>query len=253
MSAVDSKVIPELPESGSLARTFVDLAQSLSSGQDSYEVLSMLSQRTVEVLPVASSGILITDQAGVLQVIAASSPSAHLLDLFQIQNEEGPCFECCKTGEAISDVLLSENGAWPRYSALARKHGYTATYALPLRSKGVVLGALNLFAQMELSLERLLVAQTLADAATLSLLQLDPVMDLEIVARKVFFTIEERNIVEQAKGMISQRFEVTADVAFERIRQTSKQTSCHIIEVARAIISRDIDHPSFAHLNTDSL
>ena len=61
MSAVDTKVIPELPESGSLARTFVDLAQSLSSGQDSYEVLSMLSQRTVEVLPVASSGILITD------------------------------------------------------------------------------------------------------------------------------------------------------------------------------------------------
>jgi hypothetical protein len=253
MSAIDTKVIPELPESGSLARTFVDLAQSLSSGQDSFEVLSMLSQRTVEVLPVASSGILITDQAGVLQVIAASSPSAHLLDLFQIQNEEGPCFECCKTGLAVSDVLLSENGAWPRYSALARKHGYTATYALPLRSKGVVLGALNLFAQMELSLERLLVAQTLADAATLSLLQLDPVMDLEIVARKVFFTIEERNIVEQAKGMISQRFEVTADVAFERIRQTSEKISCHIIEVARAIVSRDISHPSHAHLSIGSL
>jgi len=106
MNAVTSKVIPTLPESGSLARTFVDLAQSLSRGQDSYEVLSMLSERCVEVLPVKASGILITDQSGVLQVIAASSPSAHLLDLFQIQNEEGPCFECCKNGEAISDTKL---------------------------------------------------------------------------------------------------------------------------------------------------
>ncbi|MFM2116047.1 MAG: hypothetical protein RIQ80_146 [Actinomycetota bacterium] len=248
MNAVTSKVIPTLPESGSLARTFVDLAQSLSRGQDSYEVLSMLSERCVEVLPVKASGILITDQSGVLQVIAASSPSAHLLDLFQIQNEEGPCFECCKNGEAISDTKLDENGPWPRYSALARKHGFKATYALPLRSKGLVLGALNLFAQVELNSERILVAQTLADAATLSLLQLDPIIDLEIVARKIYFTIEERNIVEQAKGMISQRFEVTADVALARIRKASEKANCHIIEVARAIVTRDSEHPSFTHL-----
>ena len=157
-----------IPESEHLARTFVDLTQSLSSGEDSYEVLSMLSNRCVELLPVSASGILIMDQLGVLQVIAASSPSAHLLDLFQIQNEEGPCFQCYRTGEAVSDIDVTDEVRWPRYSSLAKSNGFTATYALPLKSRGTVIGALNLFAKEKLSPERILVAQTLADAATLS-------------------------------------------------------------------------------------
>jgi transcriptional regulator with GAF, ATPase, and Fis domain len=245
---IDSKIIPTLAESGSLARTFVDVAQSLSQGQDSYEVLSMLSERCVELLPVKASGILIKDQAGILQVIAASNPSAHLLDLFQIQNEEGPCFECCGNGKPVSDTELASNGPWPRFANLARNKGFHAAYALPLQSKGKVLGALNLFAEKNLTDERVLVAQTLADAATLSLLQLDPVADIEILARKVFSTIEERNIVEQAKGMISQRFSVSADFALVRIRSVSDKCNCPIIEVARAIVERDVSHPSHSLL-----
>jgi AmiR/NasT family two-component response regulator len=100
-----------------------------------------------------------------------------------------------------------------------------------------------------LSEERLLVAQTLADAATLSVLQLDPVNDLEVITRKIIVTIEQRNIVEQAKGMISQRFSVDADVALIKIRDASERTNSHIIEVARAIVSREISHPSFHYLS----
>ena len=233
-----------IPESEHLARTFVDLTQSLSSGQDSYEVLSMLANRCVELLPVSASGILIVDQLGVLQVVAASNPSAHLLDLFQIQNEEGPCFQSYRSGEAISDLEISDELRWPRYTSLARSKGFTATYALPLRSRGTVIGALNLFAKEKLSSERLLVAQTLADAATLSLLQLDPVGNLEVLARKVIATIDERDTIEEAKGMISQRFSVTADVAFVRIINASKRSYMPNIEVARAIVTRNHEHPS---------
>jgi transcriptional regulator with GAF, ATPase, and Fis domain len=238
-----------IPESEHLARTFVDLTQSLSSGEDSYEVLSMLSNRCVELLPVSASGILIMDQLGILQVIAASSPSAHLLDLFQIQNEEGPCFQCYRTGEAVSDIDVTDEVRWPRYSSLAKSNGFTATYALPLKSRGTVIGALNLFAKEKLSPERILVAQTLADAATLSLLQLDPVSNLEVLARKVVSTIDERDTIEEAKGMISQRFSVTADVALIRIRKASAKSNSPIMEVARAIVTRNNEHPSISHLD----
>lgn len=244
MGTVQSEIIPTLPESGGLARTFVDLATSLAGGFDSFEVLSMLSQRCVEVLPVHASGILIKDQVGVLQVIAASNSSAHLLDLFQLQNEEGPCFDCCRSGIAVSHVTEVADDRWPRYAALARERGFVATYALPLRSQGLVIGALNLFTMAELSDERLLVAQTLADAATLSIMQLDPIADEEIIVRKIITTINDRNIVEQAKGMIAQRFGVSADVAFLRIRDASTQSHSHFVEVARAIVSRDGGHPS---------
>jgi transcriptional regulator with GAF, ATPase, and Fis domain len=189
------------------------------------------------------------DQLGVLQVIAASSPSAHLLDLFQIQNEEGPCFQCYRTGEAVSDIDVTDEVRWPRYSSLAKSNGFTATYALPLKSRGTVIGALNLFAKEKLSPERILVAQTLADAATLSLLQLDPVSNLEVLARKVVSTIDERDTIEEAKGMISQRFSVTADVALIRIRKASAKSNSPIMEVARAIVTRNNEHPSISHLD----
>jgi transcriptional regulator with GAF, ATPase, and Fis domain len=239
MRGVDSEAIPKFPESGHLARTFVDLTQSLSSGQDSYEVLSMLSNRCVELLPVAASGILVLDQLGVLQVVAASSPSAHLLDLFQIQNEQGPCFECYHTGEAITDLDGEDAIRWPRYRSLARSRGFKATYALPLRSRSAVIGALNLFAKENLTVQRLLVAQTLADAATLSLLQLDPVGNQEILARKVLSTIDQRDAIEEAKGIVSQRYSITADVALMRIKRASFDANKSIVEVARAIVSRD--------------
>ena len=74
--------IEALPESKKLAQTFVDLAHTINLGAERYEAFSLLSEKCVEVLPVSASGILLKDQSGVLQVIAASNPSAHLLELF---------------------------------------------------------------------------------------------------------------------------------------------------------------------------
>jgi hypothetical protein len=192
----------------------------------------MLSNRCVELLPVAASGILVLDQLGVLQVVAASSPSAHLLDLFQIQNEQGPCFECYHTGEAITDLDGEDAIRWPRYRSLARSRGFKATYALPLRSRSAVIGALNLFAKENLTVQRLLVAQ------------LDPVGNQEILARKVLSTIDQRDAIEEAKGIVSQRYSITADVALMRIKRASFDANKSIVEVARAIVSRD-DSNSF--------
>jgi hypothetical protein len=238
-----AEVLLEVPDAAELAVTLIEITRSVTQGAETIEIFTELAEKCVGLLPVSAAGILLRDVSGTLQVIGASSPSAHLLDLFQVQNEEGPCLECTMTGIGVSDIELSATGPWPRFSELARAQEFTAVYALPLRSRDVTVGALNLFAREQLSPGRLVVAQALADAATLSLLQVDPHIDLQIVIRRIHLAVESRNTLEQAQGMIAQRFKIEAEEALVRLRDVSERTSLTLVEVATAVVQRDPDSP----------
>ena len=238
----------ELPEAGPLAETFVELARAVTEGADTVEVFSMLSERCVRLLPVDACGILVVDNGGDLQVIGSSNSSVHLLDLFQLQNEEGPCVECCRTGEAIVDTTLDTTldttgtdgtSRWPRFAEMTRAQGFRSVYALPLATRGVVVGALNLFSTTEVGSDQLVVAQALADAATIALLQADPLLDAVTVARQLHLAVEARNTVEQAKGVVAERFGIDFDAAMQRLRDVARQLDVRLIEVAGSVVERD--------------
>lgn len=238
-----TEILLEVPDATELAITLIEITKSVTRGAETIEIFTELAEKCVSLLPVSAAGILLRDVSGTLQVIGASSPSAHWLDLFQVQNEEGPCLECTMTGIPISDVELSAHGKWPRFAELTTAQGFTAVYALPLRSRDVTVGALNLFAREQLSPGRLVVAQALADAATLSLLQVDPHIDLHIVIRRIHLAVESRNTLEQAQGMIAQRFAIDTEEALIRLRDVSERTALTLVEVATAVVRRDPDSP----------
>lgn len=238
------EVLLDTSDAAELAVTLIEITKSVTQGAETIEVFTKLAEKCVSLLPVSAAGILLRDVTGTLQVIGASSPSAHLLDLFQVQNEEGPCLECTITGAPVSDVELTATGSWPRFAELTRANDFTAVYALPLRSRDVTVGALNLFARERLSPGRLVVAQALADAATLSLLQVDPHIDLQIVIRRIHLAVDARNTVEQAQGMISQRFGIDAEEALIRLRDVSERTALSLVQVATAVIQRDPASPA---------
>jgi GAF domain-containing protein len=242
-----SETIAELPDAALLAAAFVDLARSVNEGRDMVEVFSMLAERCVAVLSVSACGILIVDSSGELEVIGSSNHSAHLLDLFQVQNVEGPCLLCCRTGDAVLDTELSETGSWPGFARVAREQGFAAVYAVPLSARGVVVGALNLFATLPLRDEEIAVAQALADAATIALLQADPHEDAVIVTRRLHVIVEERNTIEQAKGVLAQRFNIEAEAAFLQLRLAGERTGTRLIDVATSVVNRDTSYDA-AHL-----
>lgn len=231
----------ELPDASLLAAAFVDLARSVNDGKDMVEVFSMLAERCVSLLSVEACGILVIDPRGDLEVIGSSNHSAHLLDLFQVQNVEGPCLQCCRTGIAVLDVDLDVgvDGPWPGFSSAARERGYTAVYAVPLAARGVTVGALNLFALEPMRDQEVGVAQALADAATIALLQADPHEDAVVVTRRLHMVVEERNTIEQAKGVLSQRFSIDADQAFVQLRRAGERTGSRLIDVATSVVTRD--------------
>src|ERR1700730_8697880 len=103
-----------------MAQTFVELADTLVGGFDLMEFLHMLTERCVELLEVDAAGLLLADARGMLQLVAASTEQARVAELFQIQNDEGPCLDSFRTGQAVivPDITVSAAAErWPRFSA----------------------------------------------------------------------------------------------------------------------------------------
>jgi NAD(P)-dependent dehydrogenase (short-subunit alcohol dehydrogenase family) len=150
-----------------LAAVFVEIADTLVDDFDVIEFMQLLADRSVSVVGVSAAGLLLTDQRGALRVIAASTEETKLLELFQLQSDQGPCLDCFHTGRPVVCADLSGPSArrWPRFAAEARKTGFAAVHAVPMRLRDEVIGALNLFHNRPAALpeETLALAQALAD------------------------------------------------------------------------------------------
>jgi hypothetical protein len=229
----------DLPDSAEVAATFIELTGAVTGGADAVEVFTILSERCVELLPVAACGVLVVDNSGTLEVVGASDSSAFLLDLFQIQNDEGPCLECFRSGQVVRDGSLSFDGPWPHFAEATRAYGFSSVDAIPLRARSTVLGALNLFGTTPLTEAAMEIATALADTATMALLQADPRIDAATVARQLHLAVESRNTLEQAKGVLAERFGCTFDEATAEMRRVSGLTSTRLLDVARSIVDRD--------------
>ena len=157
-----------------LARTLVELADTLVDDFDVVELLTRLADRCVDVLDVAAAGLMLVAPDGDLRVMASSSEAMRLLELFELQAHEGPCLDCYRTGQpVVNQDLATVNGRWPRFAAEALAAGFHSVHALPLRLRGTVIGALNLFhiEPGEMRPADVDAAQALADVATIAILQ----------------------------------------------------------------------------------
>ncbi len=97
-----------------LAAAFVELADTLVADFDVVDFLHGLADRCVGLLAVDAAGLMLADQRGSLRVIASSSEQARLVELFQLQHEEGPCLECFRTGLPVSEPDMATAGQrWP--------------------------------------------------------------------------------------------------------------------------------------------
>src|ERR1700730_4973741 len=126
-----------------LSATFVELTDTMVADFDVIDFLHVLTDRSVQLLGVSAAGLLLADPRGELRVVAASSEVARLLELFQLQNDQGPCLECFRTGQPVQAAGLAREAAgWPRFAPAAQQAGFAAVQALPMRLREQVLGAL---------------------------------------------------------------------------------------------------------------
>ena len=224
--------------SASLPRTFVQLADSLVADFDIIELLTMLSHSCLELFDAGAVGILLGDQRGTLQVVATSSEQARLLELFEIQNNEGPCLDCYSTGLRMVSGDLTTSDKWTRFAAEAQEMGFRAVVACPLRLRDVVIGTLNMFLSeaTELPDEDLRLCQALADVATIAILQNKATKEAVLVNEQLQRALDSRIAIEQAKGIMAERLHVGMADAFSELRQYARDNNLPLSEVAEAVV-----------------
>jgi transcriptional regulator with GAF, ATPase, and Fis domain len=222
-----------------LSGTFVDLADTMVADFDVIDFLHILTDRSVSLLAVSAAGVMLADPRGELRVAAASSEAAGLIELFQIQNDQGPCLDCFRTGQPVTAAdLTGPDQRWPQFAAAASRAGFRAVEALPMRLRNEVIGALNLFraAPEPLSPADLRIGQALADVATIGLLQERAVRRVETVAEQLQGALNSRVVVEQAKGKLAERLSIDMDEAFGLLRAYARNSNQRLTDVARNFV-----------------
>ena len=223
-----------------LSDTFVDLADTLVADFDVIDFLHLLTDRTVLLLAASAAGVVLADPRGELRVAAASSEEAGLVELFQLQNDQGPCLDCFRTGRPISAAdLTGPDQRWPRFAQAATQAGFRTVEALPMRLRDQVIGALNLFRAEPGAFETtdLRIAQALADVATIGLLHQRNVRRSETVAEQLQAALNSRVMIEQAKGKLAERYVIDMDRAFTMLRDYARNTNQHLTDVARDFVT----------------
>lgn len=222
-----------------LARTLVELADTLVADFDVVELLTLLADRCVDVLDVGAAGLMLVNPDGELRVMASSSEAMRMLELFELQAQEGPCLECFASGAPVACRDLAEaTGRWPRFTPEAVAAGFHAVQSLPMRLRGTVIGALNLFLVDPREMPRADVdaAQALADVATIAILQHRAAIEGQVLSAQLTQALNSRIVIEQAKGMVAERTGSDMEQAFDMLRAHARDNNLRLADVAREVI-----------------
>ena len=236
-----------------LVEAFVGLADTLVDDYDIIDFMQTLAERCVELLDVSEAGIMLADPDGKLRHAACSSERMRLVEFFELQVEEGPCFDAYRDHVAVlCDSPEDAAARWPRFAPEAQKSGFVIVSAVPMRLRTQVIGALNLFSSGVgvLNDDDLGVAQAMADIATIGILQERVIRDRGVFASQLEFALESRVAIEQAKGIVAEHNGINVDDAFDLIRRFTRSHNRLLSDTARQIIDGSVRPEQLAHSQT---
>ncbi|MBO2452478.1 GAF and ANTAR domain-containing protein [Actinomadura barringtoniae] len=229
-----------------LTIAFVDLADTLVDDFDIIDYLNRLAGHCADLLAVAAAGVLVTNNRGQLQLIAASTEQSRMLELLQLQQDEGPCVDTFTSGRAVScpDLMApAAVGRWPNFAPPAHEVGFRAAHGLPMRLRQDVIGTLNVFTHHpgELSPADQRLGQALADHATVGLLGHRATHQPDVLTQQLNIAVQSRIIIEQAKGVLAERRRLTVNRAAAEIRAFARRHRRKLSDVALGIIQDSED------------
>jgi hypothetical protein len=226
-----------------LAQMFVGLADTLVADFDVIGFLHTLTDASVEVLDVQAAGLMLADQRGTLRS-AATTGNVGPLEDFELAHGYGPCLDCFTSGSPVVNLDRSEaRRRWPEFSERAEQAGYPCVHSLPMRLRGQVIGAINLYCTRPtpLGTVELNIAQALADVATIGLLQERIIRDKTVLTEQLQAALNSRVLIEQAKGVIAERHDTTPTDAFTALRDYARKHQVSLAGLAASVLNGTLD------------
>lgn len=227
-----------------LVQAAVDLADPDGADFDVTDALYLLTVNSVKLLGMDAAGVLLADEDGKLETVASSHENTRLLELFQLQTDEGPCVDCFRTGAAVSSTDLDDDvDRWPTFSRRARQEGLWSVHAVPMKLGDAVIGALNLFRSTPGAVDdaELAIAGSFAAATTIAVQHVRAHRSKDRLTEQLQHALNSRVLIEQAKGYLAERHHEGLDQAFDRLRGYARGHNLRLTVVARRVVADEID------------
>ena len=224
-----------------LSDLFVEVADTLVADFDLVDFLHKLTDHAAAVSGAEAVGLMLADHHGQLRYMAASNETGKMLELFQLQNSEGPCLDCFHTGTPVVNAdLAAASDRWPHFAPAAIAAGFQSVHAFPMRLRTSAIGALNLFghAHTEFQERDVRIVQALADVATIALLQERSIARADALTEQLQGALNSRIVIEQAKGAIAQMEGSTPTEAFELMRSQARASRRRLVDVAAGVLEK---------------
>ncbi|MFJ8826527.1 ANTAR domain-containing protein [Streptomyces sp. NPDC102467] len=222
-----------------IARTFVELADTLVEDFDVIDFLHQMTVRCQELLDVTAAAVFLTHPGAQLHSPAPCDPSPTLQRVLDAACGEGPALDAYGTTRSATAPDPADAAArCPRFTPALKAAGYTLATALPMRLRQENVGSLLLLRTGEspLNADDLALAQALADAATIGLIQARTIRQQHTVNEQLHTALQSRIIIEQAKGVLATRVDITLNEAFEALRRHARQHRVLLSTVAQDVI-----------------
>lgn len=225
-----------------LIDAFAALADTLVADYDVFELLQHLVETCGTLFEVDAVGLLLADPStGTLDVVASTSEEVHTVEVMQLGAESGPCIEAFETGKqvAVPDIAASR---WDRFRRSALEQGYRAVFAVPLRLRQDVIGAMGMFSRVvgDLNERDLRAAQGLADVAAIGIVHSRTVDASNLLRDQLQQALTSRIVIEQAKGVLAQTHSVGVEEAFQLLRAYARSHQQPLADVAARLVARTL-------------
>jgi transcriptional regulator with GAF, ATPase, and Fis domain len=232
--------------SRSTAQVLADATTALTQQHDVNGTLARLVRDCAELLSAQAVGVLVLDGHGQLDLLSSTSHQAAELEMFQIQQDSGPCVEAIRTGQLISVVDPCElSDRWPQVGPAILAAGFHTVHAYPLRWHGHTLGAMNVFhtTTQAADADSVLLGQTFADIATIAITQSADDITLDQISHRLQQALEGRSTIEQAKGVLAYQHNLDMAAAYEHLLNLIPLNGT-LTATAAAVITRAHQRPN---------
>ncbi|SHF88822.1 GAF and ANTAR domain-containing protein [Geodermatophilus nigrescens] len=219
------------------------------SGSDLGEVMSQVARSLQEehgdvgatleaITSAAVHSVPGTDECGITLVIKrrkveSRAPTGDLprrIDRLQERLGEGPCLDAVYEEQTVRIDDIREERRWSRFAAEAARLGVRSMLSFQLFVTGGTLGALNLYAQEPRAFgeEAESIGLVFASHGAIALAGAQAEEHLRVA-------VASRDLIGQAKGILMERYKITADDAFRLLVTTSSRTNRKLVTIAEEL------------------
>jgi len=227
------------PETDDLAETFAEVARTLRAERAEQGTLDKIVELAVKTIDGCDHAGITLVESGQVRTPAATDEIPRQVDAIQYETDEGPCLDAIREHDVFQTDDLLQETRWPNFARrAAEESGVASMLSFRLYIQEDTMGALNLYSMTKAGFDaedRAVGAIFAAHAAV--------AMSAARQQDQLEQAIKTRDVIGQAKGILMARQHVSADEAFDLLRQGSQRLNIKLRALAQQVANDASQEP----------